>query len=684
MKFIIRLFALCFISLLPQKIQAQADDKTCLKAKQIISQLEKHHFQSRKLDNRLSEEIFDSFLERLDPSGYFFLQKDLESLSIYRHRIDEHIQSQNCVFVRKASEIFRKRLLFIDSVVQEIEIQPFDLQTTDQLVSSPKINRPQDLDELQKKWAQQLRSRTLSFMYQQNTEVPQGEALEQMESENRERAMTRTHCRLQRLLHIEEGLDAYVGKLFLKTLTQRYDPHTVYFSAAGRSLFEGDLAKDGYTFGFDLKDNDKSELQIAGLLPGGPAWKSNLLNEGDIVLHIRINTGEEVELICANADEISQKLQTSEVMQVEIEVKKKSGQHKKISLIKEKMAVQDNLVNSFILEGEKKVGYIYLPGFYTNWEGEGALGLSNDVAKELLKLQMEGIEGLILDLRHNGGGAIIEALGLAGIFIDVGPLTVAKDAAGEIELLKDRNRGMAYSGPLVILVDGLSASASEIFAAAMQDYNRAVIVGDTTYGKSSGQRFISVDERRPHSGGDLKVTMEKYYRITGNTYQRQGVVPDVVLPQLLRAWTPQEKDDSQALKNDQIDKQLSYRAAPALPIAQLAQKSKQRIAADKQFMQLKTSSDSLFIDLSKEETVPLDVERYFTYRKQIRKQLEHIMSLEERKAHLFETKNNRFAESLVQMSEIQKLNNESLITEIQQDIYIAETFQIMLDLINSK
>lgn len=348
------------------------------------------------------------------------------------------------------------------------------------------------------------------------------------------------------------------------------------------------------------------------------------------------------------------------------------------------MAVQDNVITSFILDGEKKVGYIYLPGFYTNWENEQALGLANDVAKELLKLQLEGIEGLILDLRHNGGGAIIEALGLAGIFIDVGPLAVGKDADGELNLLKDMNRGMAYSGPLVVLVDGLSASASEIFAAAMQDYNRAVIVGDTTYGKSSGQQFIPLDERRPNSGGDIKVTMQKYYRITGNTYQRQGVVPDVVLPTLLRAWIPREKDAQEALSNDKIEKELSFRTSPALPIEQLAQKSKERLKADEQFSQLKASSDSLFADLSKAETIPLDVEGYFAYRQQLRRNMEHIMRLEERKASLFETKNNRFAESLVQMSEIQRLNHESLIVEIQQDIYIAETFQVMLDLIKSK
>jgi carboxyl-terminal processing protease len=211
-----------------------------------------------------------------------------------------------------------------------------------------------------------------------------------------------------------------------------------------------------------------------------------------------------------------------------------------------------------------------------------------------------------------------------------------------------------------------------------------VIVGDTTYGKSSGQQFIPLDERRPNSGGDIKVTMQKYYRITGNTYQRQGVVPDVVLPTLLRAWIPREKDAEEALSNDQIDKELNYRSSPALPLEQLAKKSRERLEADKQFSQLKLSSDSLFTDLSKTETIPLDVEGYFAYRQQLRKNMEHIMRLEERKANLFETKNNRFAESLVQMSEIQRLNHESLIAEIQQDIYIAETFQVMLDLIKSK
>jgi carboxyl-terminal processing protease len=233
-------------------------------------------------------------------------------------------------------------------------------------------------------------------------------------------------------------------------------------------------------------------------------------------------------------------------------------------------------------------------------------------------------------------------------------------------------------------VDGLSASASEIFAAAMQDYNRAVIVGDTTYGKSSGQQFFPLDERLRNSGGDIKITMEKYYRITGNTYQREGVIPDVVLPQLLEAWTPREKDAPEALVNDRVDKELTYRANPPLPLAQLAQQSRDRLQGDAQFRKLKTSSDSLYADLSKKDIIPLDMTGYFAYRQQIRRDLGRLMSLEERESTFFETKNNRFAESLVQISEIQKLNNETLKAEIQQDIYIEETYRIMLDLIKSK
>lgn len=684
MKFIIRLFALCYMGLSVGLLQAQPAEKTCQQAKQMISQLERHHFESRKLDDRLSEEIFDAFIKRLDPSGFFFLQKDIDRLNIYRHRIDEHINSQKCVFVHQTTRIYRKRLAFVDSVVQSLASQPFDLNSQEQLISSKEISHPADLSALQAKWTRQLRYSVLGFMYQQMDTVVEGTDWQSQEAKSREKAVLKTHCRLQRLLDTEEGFEEYMGKLFLKTLAQRYDPHTVFFSAAGKSAFIQDLAKEGYTFGFDLTENDKNELQLTGLLPGGPAWKTHLLNEGDIVLRIQLSGDEELDLICSNVEEISQKLQSVTVMQVVVEVKKKSGQHRTVRLEKEKMAVQDNVINSFILDGEKKVGYIYLPGFYTNWEGENALGLSNDVAKELLKLQLEGTEGLILDLRHNGGGAIIEALGLAGLFIDSGPLVMGKEPSGEINLLKDLNRGVAYSGPLIVLVDGLSASASEIFAAAMQDYNRAVIVGDTTYGKSSGQQFFPLDERLRNSGGDIKITMEKYYRITGNTYQREGVIPDVVLPQLLEAWTPREKDAPEALVNDRVDKELTYRANPPLPLAQLAQQSRDRLQGDAQFRKLKTSSDSLYADLSKKDIIPLDMTGYFAYRQQIRRDLGRLMSLEERESTFFETKNNRFAESLVQISEIQKLNNETLKAEIQQDIYIEETYRIMLDLIKSK
>ena len=682
MKFIISAFVLSIPLLLSPSLHAQADARYCQKAQQLILQIEANHVQARPLDDRLSEEVFDAFFQRTDPEGLFFLQKDIEKLAVYRHRIDEHIISQKCVFLRKATEIYRARLMLVDSMVRQLGRQPFE--ASDAQASFSQNKRAENIKELELKWKNLLRRRTLAYIYQQVDDLPTEEELTELEGSSRRKAMLRVHCRLERLLDVNGGFDAYVGKLFLKALANRYDPHTAYFSAIGRNAFESGLAKEDYTFGLELEENESNEFQIAELLPGGPAWKSQQLNQGDIVLEIRLSNGEELDLACSEAYEISQKLMATEALQLEIQVKKKSGQLRKVSLEKEKMAVQDNVINSFILEGEKKIGYIYLPGFYTSWEDERALGLSNDVAKELLKLQLEGIEGLVLDLRHNGGGAIIEALGLAGIFIDMGPLAIGKDSEGNLNLLKDLNRGMAYGGPLVVLVDGLSASASEIFAAALQDYQRAVIVGDTTYGKSSGQQFVPFDERRPFSGDDLKVTMQKYYRITGNTYQGQGVVPDVVLPQLLKAWMPREKDYSTALSQDKVDKELNYQRSAALPLEELASKSQERLARDAQFLQLKQASDSLFLAESKEERIPLEWQAYFAYRQKQTQNNTYIMKLEERKASHFQAKNNKFAEGLIEISDVQRLNNEQRIAEIQNDIYIEETYRIILDLINSK
>ncbi len=684
MKLISPSLALSLCLFFSQGLYAQADAHYCDKARKLLSQIDQHHIQPRQLDDRLSEEIFDAFIERLDPGGFFFLQKDIADFSVYRHRIDEQIPSQNCVFLRKITETYQQRLLFIDSVVQGWGQKPFDLQAKDQLRYSSEPERPESLISLEEKWHKLLKNTSLSYLLQRSEALPQGEELSALEAESRTKVMLRTHCRLERILKVEEGFDYYVGKLFLKTLALRFDPHTAYFSAAGKSAFESSLAKEGFTFGLELEESKENELTISSMLPGGPAWKSNQLNQGDVVLNIKLSGGEEIDLLCLDVGEISEIIRQTSSAQLEIEVKKKSGQSRKVLLAKEKMAVQENVISSFVLEGEKKVGYIYLPGFYTHWEDERALGLSNDVAKELLKLQLEGIEGLILDLRHNGGGAIIEALGLAGIFIDIGPLALGKDASGELNILKDMNRGMAYGGPLVVLVDGLSASASEIFAAAMQDYQRAVIVGDTTYGKSSGQQFVPLDRQKPHSGGDLKLTLRKFYRITGNTYQREGVVPDVVLPYLLKAWTPREKDDPEALSNDKVDKSLTYRKSAPLPLEQLAQKSKDRLAADGRFGRVQQASDSLQKNLSQGEIIPLDLEGYFQYRKKLREEMERMMALEERKAESFEAKNNRFAENLAQLSEVERLNSEKLIAEIQNDIYLEETYRILLDLINHK
>jgi len=554
------------------------------------------HYSPRIVDDVFSESLFDHFFESLDPDLVFFTNADLSGLSSFRKTLDDELNGKGWTFLNKITPLYRLRLLQADSIINEVTSTSFDFSLDEFFSVVIDTTRPATEKEKRNKWYQTLKYETLEGLTDiASVQQSQTGSINKKEVFNRE-AQVRSMIKMRQIRHIKsilqtaEGFENFVQSIYLDAIATCFDPHTNYFPETQKQNFESSLSKDGYYFGFSLGENDKGEASILHLDPGGPAWKTGELNKGDVLLQMKWEGKEPIDLVGADAGEISSLLDGSNKDLLELTVKKTNGQVKPVQLRKEKMkGVGEDVVKSFLLNGNKKIGYISLPGFYTDWEEEGGSSCANDVAKEIVKLKKENINGLILDLRFNGGGSLGEALELAGIFIEEGPLCLVKGKDAKIITWKDPNRGTIYDGPLLVLVNGQSASASELVAAALQDYNRAIIAGSATFGKATGQQIFPLQSGASvitNEGGYAKITMEKIYRVTGKATQRNGVIPDIVIPDIFDGMTYREKDMPHSLVDDTVKRNSYYKPMSQLPVSMIAVKSTTRIEIDKNFKQI--------------------------------------------------------------------------------------------------
>jgi carboxyl-terminal processing protease len=357
-----------------------------------------------------------------------------------------------------------------------------------------------------------------------------------------------------------------------------------------------------------------------------------------------------------------------------------------VVLRKEMMDAEENVVKSFILRGQRKIGYISLPGFYTTWgEAEGSR-CATDVAREIVKLKKENIEGLILDLRFNGGGSLQEAVSMAGIFIDAGPVGIIKGKNGDAITIKDINRGTVYDGPLVLLVNGMSASASEFLAAALQDHQRAVVIGSVTYGKASAQNLHPLDPHHPNTEvtdkfkpgtGYVSVTLEKIYRITGKTAQRSGVIPHIVLPDIYDSLKFREAFMPLALPYDSIFKKTYYQPGLLLPVNELNFKSQTRMAANADFERVKQVA-SFLANLNDNKPVSLayaDFKKYYDHQAQ----LAEVLTVPQAFIPSFTVAHHQFEMQRMQRDKFTDDFNKAWEKKLREDISLDEAFHIICD-----
>ena len=651
---------------------------TCQRAFQLVKTAEQHHVAPPLLDDPFSEMVFDNTLRKLDAQRLLFSSHDRELLAPFRHTLDEEVTDQSCSFVSTLSRLYQEKLLWADSLLHRFQGETFDLNRTDSLAF--RSDGKYDNRELPaERWKKQIHLQMLLSCLPEDNSAMAAPPLPDQWDSVRALVINREICRVASYLHHPGGVEQYVGDAFLKALASAYDPHTAYFTLSEGNEFQRMVSDEALAYGFQLDKNKEGAIEIVGIAPGSPAWNSGELNEGDIVLGVSTPQGEVKDFSCITLEAVARFL-SGDIDEASFRIHKRNGQHVTIRLFKEKISVEENAIQSFVLSQRSQIGYLYLPSFYANEQSNfyTSRGCAQDVAKELIKLKQENIEGLIIDLRNNGGGSMSEAVQLAGLFVDYGAVSIIDSRDQSSAVLKDMHRGTVYDGPLVILLNTFSASASELFAAALQDHKRALVVGSPSFGKSTAQQVLPLGDLP--SDGFLKLTTGKFYRITGESHQKKGVQPDIFLPDWYEHLNVREKDYLNALDIATIDKKTYYPTRAPLPLEALQTRSASRVAQDSAFYRTQQVAPRL-AKLHVQQTVPLHYHHFRSYYATRPSVIEKITESTDTIAHPLSVQNPRYSSELNLTTTAQQAINERVRGKIRGDRHIKEAYHITNDLI---
>ena len=571
----------------------QNDTKTCETLSKINTLLQREHYQPKPVDDSLSVFVFDGFLDALDSNRNLFTKIEYEKLCKHRLQLDNYLLQNNCSFMNDFIAVYTLALNRKKKVLEKIQKEPFDYTSNDSVKFSKK-KFPFDLvaTDLERIWKKRIRYDILEDISKLSSNL---DSLKQnfssLEKTSKTKLFEANLCKLNSTLESKGGIESDLQNIFWNLFCTYFDPHSNYFSLAAKSSFMSGLSTSTPSLGLNVGFNDKEEIVVQEIVPGGPAAKTNKFDKDDIILKVSNTKGTTYTVSCSSIEKIGELIFLDSNTDIELTIQKKNGTIVTVFLRKQLMKATDNAVYSFIAQKEANIGYINIPSFYSNFDGNTIQGCADDVAKEIVKLQKDNIKGLVIDLQNNGGGSIEEAIKLAGMFIDIGPLSVLVDSKSQQTILKDYNRGSVYNGPIVVLINGNSASASEFFAAALQDYNRAMIIGSTSLGKASMQAILPLEENNKEDF--VKITIEKFYRITGKSHQIQGIIPDIALPVLFDSITPRENSYKTALKNDAIITKARFSPLLRNYFPQLLELSQTRVKANIRFNEINTANEQI-------------------------------------------------------------------------------------------
>lgn len=524
--------------------------------------LTKGHYHPKDFNDAFSEAVYNDFLKNMDPRKRFFMQSDIDDFSKYKFDIDDEIKKEDLTFFRLVNTRYQERIKEVNGFYKDLLKSPFNFNKKESISLKYK-----DLDYAKthadwlKKWQLELKLSTISRLTDReelehdklkHDKKYKAKSFVTLEKESREATQKNMGDFFSRMLELNDD-DAFSA--YLNTITAEFDPHTTYFAPQDKKRFDINMA--GKLEGIGARLQKKGDYtKIVEIISGGPAWKEGELEVGDIILKVAQGDVEPVDIVGMRLDDAVELIKGKKGTLVRLTVKKLDGSIKIISIVRDIVELEEVFAKSTVVEKNGvKYGLINLPKFYIDFNKVNFRNAATDMEKQINYLKQEKAKGILIDLRNNGGGSLRTAIDIAGLFIKSGPVVQVRYRDEKARVKDDRNQKIQWNGPLVILVNELSASASEIFAAAMQDYHRAVIIGSKqTFGKGTVQNILTLNNyvNYPKDLGALKMTIQKFYRINGGSTQLKGVISDVSLPDRYTYMDIGERDEENPLQWDKI------------------------------------------------------------------------------------------------------------------------------------
>jgi carboxyl-terminal processing protease len=600
--------------------------------------LRQGHYSPKDINDDFSKKVFAKYFGEIDPDKNIFLQEDIQAMKKYETRLDDEIKGAPVEFFLEVGKVFNKRMEEAGSIYKDILSKPFDFTKDETVITDgKKISFPANETERRENWRKKLKYLTLDRLVElqeirEKNKGKQGFVATtdaQLEKEARDKVVKIMDRVFDHYRHKFNDDDRFA--IYVNTVTQTMDPYTEFFPPVEKRYFDEQLSGRFSGIGASLS-YDEGNIKIATLLTGSPAWKSKQLEVGDIITKVAQGKDSAVDLTGYVVEDAVKLIRGKKGTEVTLTLKKKDGSVKQVSLVRDEIIQDETFARSAVIQnGGSRIGYIYLPEFYADFENPNGSRSAVDVAKEVMKLKEAKVDGIVIDLRNNGGGSLYDVVQMAGLFIEDGPIVQVRDREGKPMLMRDKDNSVMYDGPLAVMVNEFSASASEIFAAAIQDYGRGVIIGSSsTYGKGTVQRSIGLDPETNFLSsnsdlGSLKLTLQKFYRINGGSTQLRGVTPDIVIPDQYEYLHYRERDNDNALPWDEITK-ANYKVwNSGYDLQTIKNLSNGRVATNPVFQQIKKYTDWLARKNDKEYTLQID--KFKKEQKEIRSAVQQIDSL---------------------------------------------------------
>lgn len=688
-------FSILAIAILAAAIYPQVDnaEKEAVLMQSILSGFNQLHFRPKAIDDGFSEQVYNFYLEQIDYGRRFLTEEDLARMAPYQHKLDDEANGSSFEFFDLSLEILEAALNKTQAYYREALAEPFDY-TADESVELDGKKRPfaRDDAELKGFWLKYAKYETLERLaaklkeQEGKGEEAEQRSFEELEKESREEVVEffdDWYGRMQKLKR-EDRLSIYFN-----TITHIFDPHSEYYQPIDKENFNIRLSGRLEGIGASLR-TEGDYTKVARIVVGGPAWKQKELEEEDTILKVKQEDEKDaVDITGMLLNDVVQLIRGKKGTVVTLTIKKVDGTVKDVTIERDIVVLEEQFAKSLILDGAadgERIGYINLPSFYADFEDNNGRFSAEDIAQEIEKLKAENVDGIIIDLRNNGGGSLRDVVKMSGFFIEKGPVVQVKSRGQAPEVLRDVDPRVQYDGPLAIMVNTYSASASEILAAALQDYGRAIIVGsNSTFGKGTVQRFLDLDRTiRGYSElkplGEIKLTTQKFYRINGGSTQLHGVTPDIVLPDNLHYIEAGEREREYAMEWTEIPAvEYSQNVMKIRNLEEIKARSAKRVAETAPFQKVLENAKRLEEQRDQTE-LPLQLAAY-------QKMQEEQEAEAERYEGLFELEVNHGVANLstdlpgIQIDEARKARNDNWIEQVTKDIYIRETVNIVHDLI---